>query len=78
MPVKYIPNDHRIYQPFPSQDPPQFTQIGIFGLKTFHLATLMTPRDRDFVFEITIPAGMDSINIDQSSGKEAKWGSRMK
>jgi hypothetical protein len=28
------------YQDFPLQDPPKFTQIVIFGLKTNHLATL--------------------------------------
>jgi hypothetical protein len=28
------------YQHLPSQDPPKFTQIVIFGLKTNHLATL--------------------------------------
>jgi hypothetical protein len=27
---------------FPYQGPPKFTQIGIFGLKTYHLATLFT------------------------------------
>jgi hypothetical protein len=27
-------------QPFPFQGPPKFTQIGIFGLKIYHLATL--------------------------------------
>jgi hypothetical protein len=27
---------------FHLQDPPKFTQIGIFGLKTNHLATLVT------------------------------------
>jgi hypothetical protein len=26
---------------FPQQDPPKFTQIWIFGLKTNHLATLL-------------------------------------
>jgi hypothetical protein len=36
MVVKYV------YQDFPSIDPPKFTQIGIFGLKTNHLATLLT------------------------------------
>jgi hypothetical protein len=34
------PNGHEIYQDFPLQDPPKFIQIGIFGLKTNHLATL--------------------------------------
>jgi hypothetical protein len=39
MTVKYS-NDHKIYQHFPFSGPPKFTQIGIFGLKTNHLATL--------------------------------------
>jgi hypothetical protein len=41
------PNDRKtdkmavkIYQHFPLQDPPKFTQIEIFGLKICHLATL--------------------------------------
>jgi hypothetical protein len=42
----YIPNGHRIYQLFPFQGPPKFTQIGIFGLKTNHLATLLGTRNR--------------------------------
>jgi hypothetical protein len=36
-----IPNDHKIYQQFPFQGPPKYTQIWIFGLKTYHLATLL-------------------------------------
>jgi hypothetical protein len=46
MAIKYFqwplhgPNSPKIYQHFPLQDPPKFTQIGIFGLKTNHLATL--------------------------------------
>jgi hypothetical protein len=35
-----ISNDHKIYQHFPYQGPPKFTQIGIFGLKIYLLATL--------------------------------------
>jgi hypothetical protein len=37
-----IPKDHIINQPFQFQGPPKFTQIeiGIFGLKIYHLATL--------------------------------------
>jgi hypothetical protein len=31
-----------IYPPFPFQVPPKFTQIGILGLKTNHLATLLS------------------------------------
>jgi hypothetical protein len=34
-------NGHKIYQDLQLQDPPKFTQIGIFGLKTNHLATLV-------------------------------------
>jgi hypothetical protein len=37
---KYIPNGRRICQPFPFQGPPKFTQIVIFVLKIYHLATL--------------------------------------
>jgi hypothetical protein len=33
-----IPNGHKIYQPFPFLGFPKFTQIGIFGLKIYHLA----------------------------------------
>jgi hypothetical protein len=46
MAIKYFqlpqnrPNVYKIYQDFSFQDPPKFTQIGIFGLKTNHLATL--------------------------------------
>jgi hypothetical protein len=36
-----FPNDQRLYQPFPFQCPPKFTQIGILGLKINHLATLV-------------------------------------
>jgi hypothetical protein len=38
---KNRPNSHKIYQHTPLQDPPKFTQIGIFGLKICHLATLI-------------------------------------
>jgi hypothetical protein len=34
------PNGHKIYQPLPMQDLPKSIQIGIFGLKKYHLATL--------------------------------------
>jgi hypothetical protein len=44
-----IPNVHKmsqmainyLYQHFPIRDPDNFSQIGIFGLKTNHLATLV-------------------------------------
>jgi hypothetical protein len=41
MSVKYSPNDHTIYKHFPILGPQKFTQIGIFGLKRNHLATLV-------------------------------------
>jgi hypothetical protein len=46
MAIKYFqrpynrPKGHKTYQHFPLQDPPKFTQIGIFGSKTNHLASL--------------------------------------
>jgi hypothetical protein len=36
-----IPNGHKIYQYFPFQGPPKYTQGGIFGMKIFHLASLL-------------------------------------
>jgi hypothetical protein len=39
--TQYIPNGQKIYQHFPFQDPPNFTQIEISGLKIYHLATLV-------------------------------------
>jgi hypothetical protein len=35
------PSVHKIYHHLPLQDPPKFTQIWIFGLKTNHLANLV-------------------------------------
>jgi hypothetical protein len=43
---RYIPNVLRIYQPFPFQGPPKFTPIGIFGLKIYHLATLVSAKQK--------------------------------
>jgi hypothetical protein len=37
-----IPNDHELHQDFPCQGPPKYSQIGIFGLKIYHLATLLS------------------------------------
>jgi hypothetical protein len=40
-----LPNKHyghRIYQPFQFQGSTNFSQIGIFGLKIYHLAALVT------------------------------------
>jgi hypothetical protein len=34
------PNGRKIYQHLPLKDPTKFTQIGKFGLKICHLATL--------------------------------------
>jgi hypothetical protein len=38
---QYIPNGRKIYQHLPFQGPPICIQIGIFGLKIYHLATLV-------------------------------------
>jgi hypothetical protein len=35
-----IPYGHKIYRRFPFQGPPKCTQIVIFGIKIYHLATL--------------------------------------
>jgi hypothetical protein len=32
-----VPNGNIIYQPFPFQGPPKFTQFGIFGLKIYSI-----------------------------------------
>jgi hypothetical protein len=40
------PNGHKIYQHLQLQDPQKFTQIGILGLKIYHLATLILPAIR--------------------------------
>jgi hypothetical protein len=49
MSVKYVPrpNGHKIYQHRLLQEPSKFTQIGIFGLKIWHLATLLIARMTD-------------------------------
>jgi hypothetical protein len=39
--TEHLPNGPEIYQHLPLSDPPKFAQIGIFGLKTNHLATLI-------------------------------------
>jgi hypothetical protein len=44
---------HKLYQHRPWLDSPKFTQIGIFGMKIYHLATLMetfrgNPETMDF------------------------------
>jgi hypothetical protein len=36
------PSVHKINQNLPLQNPPKFPQIWVFGLKTNHLATLMS------------------------------------
>jgi hypothetical protein len=39
--LSIIPNGHKIYPHFPFQGPPKYTRTGIFGLKLYHLATLV-------------------------------------
>jgi hypothetical protein len=41
-----IPNGHIMYQYFPILGPQKFSQIGIFGLKTNHLATLFRMKEK--------------------------------
>jgi hypothetical protein len=49
--AKYILDSHKIYQYFPFQVPPKFTQSGISSLKINHLATLS--QQSDDIFEMT-------------------------
>jgi hypothetical protein len=37
----YVSNGRDMHQHFPFQGPPKFTQIAMFGLKIFYLATLL-------------------------------------
>jgi hypothetical protein len=39
--LKNRPNVHEIFHHLPLQDPQKITQIWIFGLKIYHLATLV-------------------------------------
>jgi hypothetical protein len=39
------PNGHKIYKNFPFYGLPTFIQMGIFGLKIYHLATLSLTTD---------------------------------
>jgi hypothetical protein len=41
--IKYV------YQHLPLQDPPKFTQIGILGLKIYHLASLVEVHKKEEV-----------------------------
>jgi hypothetical protein len=36
-----IPIGHNIDLHFPFQDPPKFTEIGIFGMKIYHLSKMV-------------------------------------
>jgi hypothetical protein len=40
MAINIFKNGHKIYRHLQQKGPPKFTQIGIFCLKTNHLATL--------------------------------------
>jgi hypothetical protein len=50
------PSVHKIYQQLPLQDPPRFTQIWIFGLKTNHLAALASTAVHYFALLVRRPA----------------------
>jgi hypothetical protein len=44
-------NGNKIYQRLPLQDPPKFTQLGIFGMKIYlHLATTLLMKTDKRVF----------------------------
>jgi hypothetical protein len=49
----YIPNDHKIHQHLPLQDPPKCTRITIFGQKINHLATPVDGRRRDIEWSMS-------------------------
>jgi hypothetical protein len=57
-----IPNGHYIWQHFPFQGPPNFTQIVIFGLKINHLATLVGKREKD-VASVSLRHGVSFIDL---------------
>jgi hypothetical protein len=44
------------------QDPPKFTQIAIFGLKTYHLATLRCGRKKLYPMSGTISLMKNFMN----------------
>jgi hypothetical protein len=48
------PNGHTLYQHLPLQDPPKYTQFGIYSLKINHLATLSCLVDRQIHLLISI------------------------
>jgi hypothetical protein len=53
--IKYSKGPYKIYQHFPISGPENFSQIGIFGLKANHLATL--PPSDLVLFEILTTEG---------------------
>jgi hypothetical protein len=48
------PNVHEIYQHFPLRDPPKFTQVAIFGLKIYHLATPVAFDVKKFTIQLRL------------------------
>jgi hypothetical protein len=73
MAVKYFqlpenrPNGYKIYQDFLLQDPQKFTQIGIFGLKTNHLATLIRNPRKGQLWHSQITSLKEKIGFTQDS-----------
>jgi hypothetical protein len=63
MAIKYATN-------LPSQDPPKFTQIWIFGLKIYHLATLLGSSHAKLVFLIALVSMYNGIRRIDFSNKE--------
>jgi hypothetical protein len=46
------PNDTKAYKRLPLQDAPTFIQLGLFGLKIYHLATLLLKGDFSFLSKL--------------------------
>jgi hypothetical protein len=70
---KCIPNGHKIYQQFPVKGPPKFIQIEIFGIKIYHLVTLLLTNKN---FSHSSKAGIEtkSVFLSIKVGKGAQKG----
>jgi hypothetical protein len=68
-----MPNGHKIYQSLPLKDRPKFTQIGIFGSKVYHLATLREGLGIVKCFSSLIASKHSIIVGKQSRNKTVKY-----
>jgi hypothetical protein len=55
-----LPNGHKIYQYLPLHYPPELAQIWIFGLKMYHLATLVQKLNGE---QRTCSSGINSMKF---------------